>query len=120
MKIAVASDENNVCGHFGHCKNFNIFDTDGSNITSINCIPNPGHKPGFLPNFLADMNVEVVIAGSMGGHAADIFNKRNVKTIIGAAGKATEAALLYLRGELKSSGALCHEHSHSSECGGHK
>ena len=32
MKIAVASETDMVTGHFGHCTNFNIFDTEGSKI----------------------------------------------------------------------------------------
>ena len=67
MKIAVASMGNAVAGHFGHCENFNIFDAENGAIVKTESIPNPGHRPGFLPNFLGDMGVEVIIAGGMGG-----------------------------------------------------
>lgn len=53
-------------------------------------VPNPGHRPGFLPNFLADNGAEVIIAGGMGGGAVDIFNERNVEVIVGAQGDAKE------------------------------
>ena len=55
MKIAVASENKIVTEHFGHCINFNIFETENSEIVKVESIPNPGHKPGFLPNFLNDM-----------------------------------------------------------------
>lgn len=29
MKIAVASEKDIVTKHFGHCENFNIFETEG-------------------------------------------------------------------------------------------
>ena len=32
MKIAVASEETMVSGHFGECKNFNIYDTEGGQV----------------------------------------------------------------------------------------
>ena len=52
MKIAVASTGAMTTEHFGHCENFNIFDAENGVITKQESIPNPGHKPGFLPNYL--------------------------------------------------------------------
>ena len=83
-------------------------------------VPNPGHRPGFLPNFLADMGVNTIISGGMGGGAVDIFNERNVEVILGAQGDAEAAVEAYLRGELESTGSICHEHEHADECGGHE
>ena len=67
MKIAVAAMGNTVSGHFGHCENFNIYDAEDGKITAEEVVANPGHRPGFLPNFLADRGVQVIIAGGMGG-----------------------------------------------------
>lgn len=119
MKIAVASMDQIVSGHFGHCLNFNIYDAENDCITAASSVPNPGHKPGFLPNFLADMGVNVIIAGGMGGGAVEIFNERNIEVIVGALGDSKSAAESYLKGELKSTGSVCHEHSHAEECGDH-
>ncbi len=120
MKIAVAAMGNTVAQHFGHCENFIFFDTEDGKITGVNSVPNPGHRPGFLPNFLADNGAEVVIAGGMGGGAVDIFNERNVEVIVGASGDAQAATGAYLKGELKSTGSICHNHEHAHECGEHK
>lgn len=119
MKIAVACMGTQVAGHFGHCENFSIYESADGKISSSNSIPNPGHRPGFLPNFLGDMGVEVIIAGGMGGGAVEIFNERNIEVIIGAEGDAGAAVGSYLRGELKSTGSVCHEHEHehSEGCG---
>ncbi len=117
MKIAVASKGNMVAEHFGHCENFNLYESANGSVTSAQSIPNPGHKPGFLPNFLGDMGVEVIIAGGMGGGAVEIFNGRNIEVIIGAQGDAKTAVESYLQGELKSTGSICHEHQHADECG---
>ncbi len=57
MKIAVASYSGKVSEHFGHCKEFMIFDMEKNHIVKSETISNPGHKPGFLPNFLADLGV---------------------------------------------------------------
>jgi predicted Fe-Mo cluster-binding NifX family protein len=117
MKIAVASMGSNVSGHFGHCESFRVFDAENGVITAASVVPNPGHKPGFLPNFLGDMGVEVIIAGGMGGGAVEIFNERNIEVIVGASGDARAAAEAYLKGELKSTGSVCHKHAHADECG---
>ncbi|HKL58340.1 MAG TPA: NifB/NifX family molybdenum-iron cluster-binding protein [Sphaerochaeta sp.] len=117
VKIAVASDNKSVSGHFGHCQSFEIFETDKGKILSEASVGNPGHKPGFLPNFLHDMGVNVIISGGMGGGAVEIFNEHNIEVIVGAQGKAKDMVISYLNGELKSTGSVCHEHQHADECG---
>ena len=67
MKIAVSCNGNQIWAHFGHCENFMIYEAENGVITSEQSVPNPGHRPGFLPNFLADMGVAVIISGGMGG-----------------------------------------------------
>ena len=116
MKIAVASEKEMVTEHFGHCENFNIYETDGNKIVKNESINNPGHRPGFLPNFLNDMGVNVIISGGMGGGAIDIFNEKGIEVITGAVGEAKIAAEEYLKGNLKSTGSICHEHQHHDEC----
>lgn len=118
MKIAVSCNGKQIWAHFGHCENFMIYETENGKIISEQSVPNPGHKPGFLPNFLADMGVKVMISGGMGG-AVDIFNERNVEVVLGAQGDAKLAVEAYLRGELESTGSVCHEHEHADECGEH-
>ena len=117
MRIAVASEGKNVTEHFGHCEGFLIYDAESGEILKEEMVLNPGHKPGFLPNFLADRGVKVIISGGMGGGAIDIFNERDVEVIVGASGVARSAVESYLRGELESTGSVCHEHSHHDECG---
>src|SRR5690554_3233110 len=96
LKIAVASDNGMVTKHFGHCQEFMIFETEKKEIVKIETIPNPGHRPGFLPNFLNDLGVNVIISGGMGGGAVDIFNEKKIEVIVGASGNAKVAAEAYL------------------------
>jgi predicted Fe-Mo cluster-binding NifX family protein len=117
MKIAVASDSGMVTEHFGHCEAFMIFDTENNQITKSESIANPGHKPGFLPNFLNEKGIDVIISGGMGRGAIDIFNEKNIEVIVGAKGKAEEAVEAYMQGSLKSTGSVCHEHQHHGKCG---
>ena len=117
MKIAIASENGMVTEHLGHCEGFMIFDTEKGKVIKSETIANPGHRPGFLPNFLADRGVNVIISGGMGGGAVEIFNERNVEVVVGAFGDAKAAVEAYLQGSLKSTGSVCHEHQHHDECG---
>lgn len=117
MKIAVASNGEFVTEHFGHCEAFHIFDSENNEIMKSEKVANPGHRPGFLPNFLNDLGVKVIISGGMGGGAIDIFNEKGIEVIVGTQGLALDAAKNYLAGNLKSTGSVCHEHQHHDECG---
>jgi len=116
MKIAVASDNGKVAEHFGHCESFMIFDVKDGEIVKAETVQNPGHRPGFLPNFLADRGVNVIIGGGMGGGAVNIFNERNVEVVVGASGDAETAVSDYLKGDLITTGTVCHEHKHHEDC----
>lgn len=117
MKIAVASEGKMVTEHFGHCEGFTIFDIDGGKIQREDFVSNPGHRPGFLPVFLYEKGVKVIISGGMGEGAVDIFNEKGIEVITGASGEARTAVISYLQGILKSTGSVCHEHQHHDECG---
>lgn len=119
MKIAVASEGKIVAGHFGHCEGFNIFVVDENKISSKEFLQNPGHKPGFLPNYLNDKGVNVIISGGMGGGAIEIFNEKGIQVVTGATGDAEEAAKQFIAGNLKSTGSVCQQHEHHDSCGGH-
>ena len=110
MRISVACMGTQIAQHFGHCQNFRLYDVENGKIVNEENIPNPGHKPGFLPNFLGDKGAKVIIAGGMGGGAVDIFNERDIEVIIGIEGEAQDAVERYIRGELESTGSICHEH----------
>lgn len=115
MKIAIASDNGIVTQHFGHCQGFQIYNVIENEILAKEFIPNPGHKPGFLPRFLHDHKVNVIIAGGMGASAIKIFNDHNIDVIIGCVGKTDDIIKQYLDGLLHSSGSACHEHLHHCE-----
>lgn len=116
MRIAVASEKDMVTGHFGHCESFHLFDVENGEIVKEESLPNPGHKPGFLPNYLHEKGANVIISGGMGGAAVQIFNSHNIEVVIGTKGLAKDAVCKYIKGELESTGSICHEHEHADEC----
>jgi len=117
MRIIVASDGENVTQHFGHCKFFKAYDSENNIITGLELIENPGHRPGFLPVFLKDHGANVIISGGMGAAAIKLFNDNDIEVIVGASGDSKIAAENYLKGNLKTTGEVCHDHMHHDECG---
>jgi predicted Fe-Mo cluster-binding NifX family protein len=116
MKIAVASEKDTVAEHFGRCQGFTIFETANRTIVSSETVPNPGHRPGFLPRFLHDRGVNTIISGGMGGSAVALFNENNIEVIVGVSGSAKNAVERYLAGDLTTTGSVCHEHKYHGEC----
>ncbi|EJP6471277.1 NifB/NifX family molybdenum-iron cluster-binding protein [Clostridium botulinum] len=116
MKIAVASDGKYVSGHFGHCEGFTIYEVEEGKYLNKTFTPNPGHKPGYLPVFLSELNVNIIIAGGMGETAQDLFKGNNIEVLVGAQGFSDDIAQKYIQGELKSTGSVCREHEHEGHC----
>lgn len=119
MKIAIATDGNVVSGHFGHCEGFTIYDLKDDKIESKNLVENPGHKPGFLPKFLNEKGIDLIISGGMGRKAIDLFNENEIDVITGATGDIDAVMETYISGDLVSDGSVCNKHEHSGDCGGH-
>jgi predicted Fe-Mo cluster-binding NifX family protein len=117
MKIAIATEGNYVAGHFGHCEGFTIFEVENKTIKGKQFQANPGHRPGFLPNYLNDLGVNMIIAGGMGAGAIEIFNEKGIRVFTGITGTLDETIAKYLEDELQSSDSVCHQHQHAGECG---
>lgn len=116
MRIAIACDGQLVSEHFGHCQGFTIYDIEDFVIMKKEFVENPGHKPGYLPVFLKEKNVDLIIAGGMGGSAQNLFEQNGIDVIVGTGGSCDDVITLYLTGSIKSTGSVCNEHMHEKEC----
>lgn len=86
MKIAIPTAEGMLCMHFGHCEKFTFIEVDEKTkqITNKSELEPPPHEPGLLPRWLAENNVNLVIAGGMGARAQAIFEQNGIGIIVGA------------------------------------
>jgi len=110
MRFAVPVTEAKVAAHFGHCSHFALFDVDGATkaIVKREVIPSPGHEPGFLPVWLAEEGVSVVIASGMGSRARALFNENRIEVVIGVLDDDPEKAVLdYIKDELATGDNIC-------------
>ncbi len=130
MRVAIPTDGERVSAHFGRCPTFTILDIDDGRVVGKELIENPGHQPGFIPQFLHDKGVNFIIAGGMGPRAAEIFGALGIDAIVGVEGSISDTVQLLLQGRLRSGSSLCQhgagkgygldkaicEHSHKDEC----
>lgn len=106
-KIAIPSNNGNVSAHFGHCAQFTIFDTENGEVKNKSVIDNPGHKPGFLPKFLSEKDVDLVLAGGMGTRAINLFNNAGVDVQTGVKGNVDQCIEAYLKDNLEVDENAC-------------
>ena len=82
MKVAISTDQGYVSAHFGRCPSYTLVEIKEGQILNKEEVPNPGHQPGFLPQYLSEKGVNCIIAGGMGPRAQGLFAQKNIETII--------------------------------------
>lgn len=123
MRIAVPVASNNqlqspVFAHFGKCPYFILVDVEDNQVKAVEGIANPffnNHQPGEVPEFISRQNVNVMLAGGMGGRAVEFFNQYGIEAVTGATGTVAQAVQAYLDGQLtgfKPCADSEHHHEH--------
>jgi predicted Fe-Mo cluster-binding NifX family protein len=120
MKIAVASMQDEVSQHFGHCEKFMIFEINESSAISVEEIINPTqHSHGQLPTMLMQHGVNVVIAGGIGTGAKQLLQNTNISVYSGINGNVKDAVALFLSGKLVDANTDCGHHHGDDHGHGH-
>lgn len=107
MRVALSTDGAYVSAHFGRCPSFTIVDIEGNSLVKKEIVQNPGHQPGFIPEFLRERGVSCVVAGGMGRRAEDLFAQSGIRTILGVSGTVEDAIQQILEGRLEGGESLC-------------
>jgi predicted Fe-Mo cluster-binding NifX family protein len=117
MKVAIATDNNQVSAHFGRCQHYTIFEVDGKEVKGKTVVDTPGHQPGMLPPFLSQKGVNIVIAGGMGPRAQNLFRQMNIEPITGVSGKVDEVIHAFLQDRLETGDSTCDQgEAHHQDC----
>lgn len=106
MRIAVASEGLDVSSHFSCCTNFNYYKIEHGEMVDSRNLPSQGHLCGSQANFLRQIEVKVLICGSISAKDIESMNNAGIEVVSGASGRAIKAADAYLKGELNSSGTF--------------
>ena len=107
MKIAISTDGEEVSMHFGRCPSFTLIEVENDKVKHREVIPNPGHHPGFLPQFFHEKGIEYIIAGGAGWRAQNLFIEKGIKLIVGISGTVEDTIKKLLKGELRGGENIC-------------
>jgi len=107
MKIAISTDGDSVSAHFGRCPCFTIVEVENDKVIGREIVDNPGHHPGFLPQFLNKKGVSAIVAGGMGQRAVDLFAEVEIEVVVGVNGKIDEVVEKLQNGTLEGGESLC-------------
>jgi predicted Fe-Mo cluster-binding NifX family protein len=119
MKIALPSIGSMIDEHFGHCDYFTVYTIDdGKGIVGEERVESPagcGCKSN-MAQVLAQLGVEVMLAGNMGDGAVRILNTHGIRVYRGCSGGVRETAQAWLAGKLADSGISCAQHHGGHDC----
>lgn len=118
MKIAVPTRDGKVDDHFGHCDHYTIFTVENNEVVATDTLPSPqgcGCKSN-IASVLAELGVNVMLAGSMGEGANRVLTSHNIRVIRGCQGDVNTLVKTYLLGFVFDSGNGCDHH----DCGNHE
>jgi predicted Fe-Mo cluster-binding NifX family protein len=107
MRLAISTDRGEVSAHFGRCPSFTIVDVENGEVINKEEVKNPGHHPGFLPEFLHEKGVNCIIAGGMGQRASQLFEGQGIERITGVSGPVDEVIKRAAEGKLEGGTSSC-------------
>src|SRR5208337_3096670 len=116
MRIAIPISGGQISRHFGHSEEFLFADADmeRQEVLKRHVEKAPEHVPGFLPRWLKDHDVDVVISFGMGGRARDLLTATSIQVVTGVSSLDPTAALTdFLAGNLKTGQNGCDHSAHA-------
>ena len=121
MKIAIPYENGEVFPHFGKSEQFAIYTVEDKKIVKKEVIGTNGQGHGALAGMLSNLEVDVVIAGGIGGGAVTALHAAGITCYAGAQGKCDDFAQALLDGTLvQNDQPTCGcGHHHEGGCGHH-
>ena len=122
MRIAVTYENGEIFQHFGHTKEFKVYDIEDGEILSSRVVDSEGFGHGALPEFLFNNGIDVLICGGIGGGAQTALKNAGIKLYGGITGSADDAVKSFLDGKLNyNPNVMCNHHNHEEghNCGSH-
>ena len=125
MRIAVTYENGMVFQHFGHTKQFKVYDVADGKVIFSEVIDTNGSGHGALAGFLMQNGVDTLICGGIGGGAQAALAEAGIRLYGGVSGDADAAVSALLSGNLGyDPNVHCdhHDHAHGEEghtCGDH-
>lgn len=121
MKIAVTYEDGTVFQHFGHTKQFKLYQVTDNTIEKTELLDTTGSGHGALAGLLTAHGVDTLICGGIGGGARSALAQANIKIYPGVSGNADQSVQALLNGSLHyDPDTTCsHHHEGGHSCGNH-
>ena len=133
MKLAICYENGLVFQHFGHTKQFKVYEIENGVILSSHVADTNGQGHGALAFLLRELGVDALICGGIGMGARNALAQAGVQLFPGCNGSADANAIAFAQGTLTyDPNAQCADHGHghhhhpaegeacgSHGCGGH-
>ncbi|MEJ2685937.1 MAG: iron-sulfur cluster carrier protein MrpORP [Gammaproteobacteria bacterium] len=104
IKFALPLGDGKLADKFGQASQFAIFKVKDGTLGPKELIPAPPHEPGGIPEWLDDLGVTHVIAGTLGEKAQALLTKKGIEVMAGAPLEAPEVLVEnYLKQALATS-----------------
>ena len=107
MRIAIATDGEYVSPHFGRCPSYTLIDVENKKTVNRFEVDNPGHSPGYIPQFLHEKGVKMIVCGGMGVRAQGFFAELGIETVVGVEGRIEDIIHQLEQDTLKGGESLC-------------
>ena len=120
MKLAVTYENGQVFQHFGHSKQFKLYEIGGGRVLSSEVVDTGSSGHGALAGLLKSLGAEALICGGIGGGAQVALAQAGIRLYGGVSGKADAAVIALLAGNLGyNPNVHCDHHDHEHGEGGH-
>ncbi|MFQ7472667.1 MAG: NifB/NifX family molybdenum-iron cluster-binding protein [Anaerovoracaceae bacterium] len=123
MNIAVTYENGEIFQHFGHTKQFKVYNISDGEITNTEIVDSGNSGHGALATLLANYNIDILICGGIGGGAQAALAEAGIKLYGGVCGSADEAVEALLGDNLQyNPDVKCNHHGddHQHNCHSHE
>ena len=113
MRIAVTYENGEIFQHFGHTKQFKLYDVADGKIVTEQIVDTSGSGHGALAGFLKAAQADALICGGIGMGARNALAEAGITLYGGVNGSADAAAQALAQGSLQfDPDAKCDHHGH--------
>ena len=119
MRIAIPYYQGLIFQHFGHAKQFKIYEIEQHQILMETVVEPEATGHSAVAEFLQSMDVRVVICGNIGEGAMKALNANGIVFYGGVSGLADDAITALVGGALAYDPSIrCEHNDHDCDCGG--
>ena len=116
MRIAIPYYEGMIFQHFGHARQFKIYEIENHQVLMEMIVEPEASGHAAIAQFLQSMDVRVVVCGNIGDGAMRALQEAGILFYGGVTGMADDAITALVAGKLAYDPSIKCEHHHDHDC----